>query len=200
MDPARWRPRDLPDTFLSLPRPARSGVLPRVGSVLLMHAPGPGRDSAEEIVADFERAHAARFGFFDRGRSLVLEAVSVEAVGAGALLAAEGRRPKQPTDVSDAQPGDPPQATWSVRFFNCGSWHDAAVHLRGELSEGDQVSGPALIIEPHQTVVVEPGTHLPDITVCTPVFDETGAELLFWVAARGPAGPGFDARTPCRRT
>ncbi len=157
-----------------------------------MHAPSPGRDSAEEIVADFERAHAARFGFFDRGRSLVLEAVSVEAVGAGALLAAEGRRPKQPTDVSDAQPGDPPQATRSVRFFSSGSWHDAAVHLRGELSEGDQVSGPALIIEPHQTVVVEPGTHLPDITVCTPVFDETGAELLFWVAARGPAGPGFD--------
>jgi 5-oxoprolinase (ATP-hydrolysing) len=29
------------------------------------------------------------------------------------------------------------------------------------------------------------GTHLPDITVCTPVFDEAGAELLFWVAARG---------------
>jgi 5-oxoprolinase (ATP-hydrolysing) len=29
------------------------------------------------------------------------------------------------------------------------------------------------------------GTHLPDITVCTPVFDETGRELLFWVASRG---------------
>ncbi|HYZ44975.1 MAG TPA: hydantoinase B/oxoprolinase family protein, partial [Xanthobacteraceae bacterium] len=29
------------------------------------------------------------------------------------------------------------------------------------------------------------GTHLPDITVCTPVFDATGGELLFWVASRG---------------
>jgi len=29
------------------------------------------------------------------------------------------------------------------------------------------------------------GTHLPDITVCTPVFDEAGRELLFWVASRG---------------
>ncbi|SFP97613.1 hydantoinase B/oxoprolinase family protein [Tranquillimonas alkanivorans] len=29
------------------------------------------------------------------------------------------------------------------------------------------------------------GTHLPDITVVTPVFDEAGAELLFWVASRG---------------
>ncbi|WP_343232509.1 hydantoinase B/oxoprolinase family protein [Motiliproteus sediminis] len=29
------------------------------------------------------------------------------------------------------------------------------------------------------------GTHLPDITVVTPVFDQTGSELLFYVASRG---------------
>jgi 5-oxoprolinase (ATP-hydrolysing) len=29
------------------------------------------------------------------------------------------------------------------------------------------------------------GTHLPDITVCTPAFDDTRRELLFWVASRG---------------
>ena len=29
------------------------------------------------------------------------------------------------------------------------------------------------------------GTHLPDITVCTPVFDDKGETLLFWVASRG---------------
>src|SRR5690606_40246205 len=29
------------------------------------------------------------------------------------------------------------------------------------------------------------GTHLPDITVCTPVFDVAGKEILFWVASRG---------------
>ncbi len=29
------------------------------------------------------------------------------------------------------------------------------------------------------------GTHLPDITVCTPVFDQSGNALLFWVASRG---------------
>lgn len=29
------------------------------------------------------------------------------------------------------------------------------------------------------------GTHLPDVTVITPVFDEAGRELLFFVAARG---------------
>ncbi len=29
------------------------------------------------------------------------------------------------------------------------------------------------------------GTHLPDITVVTPVFDDAGNEILFWVASRG---------------
>ncbi|MFD1910604.1 hydantoinase B/oxoprolinase family protein [Halodurantibacterium flavum] len=29
------------------------------------------------------------------------------------------------------------------------------------------------------------GTHLPDITVVSPVFDDAGAEVLFWVASRG---------------
>ena len=29
------------------------------------------------------------------------------------------------------------------------------------------------------------GTHLPDITVCTPVFDDAQAKILFWVASRG---------------
>ncbi len=29
------------------------------------------------------------------------------------------------------------------------------------------------------------GTHLPDVTVVTPVFDESGREVLFWVGSRG---------------
>jgi len=29
------------------------------------------------------------------------------------------------------------------------------------------------------------GTHLPDITICTPVFDDEDTEILFWAASRG---------------
>src|SRR5262249_59010090 len=29
------------------------------------------------------------------------------------------------------------------------------------------------------------GPHLPDITVCTPVFDDAQEKILFWVASRG---------------
>lgn len=29
------------------------------------------------------------------------------------------------------------------------------------------------------------GTHLPDLTIVTPVFDAEGKELIFWAASRG---------------
>lgn len=29
------------------------------------------------------------------------------------------------------------------------------------------------------------GTHLPDLTVITPVFDEEGKKIIFWTASRG---------------
>ena len=29
------------------------------------------------------------------------------------------------------------------------------------------------------------GTHIPDLTVCTPIFDKAKRKILFWVASRG---------------
>src|SRR5690606_34446855 len=48
-------------------------------------------------------------------------------------------------------------AAGTTRFFSGGAWHEAAVHLRGDLRPGAGIAGPALIVEPHQTIVVEPG-------------------------------------------
>jgi 5-oxoprolinase (ATP-hydrolysing) len=246
----------------------------------------------------FEAAHKARFGFIDESKELVVEAVSVEAVGGGAKFT----EPVLPT-----MSAPPPPPARRTRFYSQGQWHEAAVFTREQLSPGHAVRGPAIIIEPHQTIVVEEGwraditaknhlvldrvvplkrqsaigtaadpvmlevfnnlfmsiaeqmgvslqntaysvnikerldfscavfdadatlvanaphmpvhlgsmdravetvirenkgkiapgdvyvinapynggTHLPDITVCTPVFDAAGGELLFWVASRG---------------
>jgi 5-oxoprolinase (ATP-hydrolysing) len=247
--------------------------------------------------ADFEAAHKARFGFIDTTKPLVVEAILVEAVGGG-------------RDAANAAPAATdiplPAPSSRTRFFSNGAWHDAAVYHREGIAPGHAVMGPALIIEPNQTVVIEPGwratvtardhllldravpapkrtaigtaadpvmleifnnlfmsiaeqmgvtlqntaysvnikerldfscavfdaegalvanaphmpvhlgsmdrsvesvirgnptirpgdvfainapynggTHLPDITVCTPIFDETNERLLFWVASRG---------------
>ena len=246
----------------------------------------------------FQRAHKARFGFADRGRAIVVEAVTVEAIGGGARFAERARKPTQK---------EMPRPVRETSFYSGGTSHRARIYLRDDLGIGHQVAGPALLIEPHQTIVIEAGwrakitpknhvllervaavpmrkaigtkadpvlleifnnlfmsiaeqmgvalqntassvnikerldfscaifdrdarlvanaphmpvhlgsmdrsvetiiaknkgrirpgdvyalnapyaggTHLPDITVCTPVFDKNGKKILFWVAARG---------------
>jgi 5-oxoprolinase (ATP-hydrolysing) len=96
----------------------------------------------------FEKAHKARFGFIDRDKQLVVEAVSVEAVGGGAKFSERKHktaRTKLPAPVQRTQ------------FFSNGKWHKAAVYTRAQLSPGHKVKGPAIIIEPHQTIVLEDG-------------------------------------------
>ena len=44
-----------------------------------------------------------------------------------------------------------------ARFYSNGAWREAQVYLREHLPLGARVDGPALVIEPHQTIVVEDG-------------------------------------------
>ncbi len=53
--------------------------------------------------------------------------------------------------------GAAPKPERVVRLFSGGAWREARVFLREKLSIGARVTGPALIIEPHQTIVVEDG-------------------------------------------
>ena len=102
----------------------------------------------KKMQSSFERAHKARFGFIDRNKQLVIEAVSVEAVGGGAKFKeSAGSRTRKAL----------PEPAKRTRFFSQGEWHDAAIYTREQLRPGQKVAGAAIIIEPHQTVVVEPG-------------------------------------------
>ena len=79
----------------------------------------------------------------------MVEAVSVEAIGGGAKF-------REKAIASDAR-----QAALARRAARNssrdGAWHEAAVYTREQLKPGHKVKGPAIIIEPHQTIVVEPG-------------------------------------------
>jgi 5-oxoprolinase (ATP-hydrolysing) len=100
----------------------------------------------EKMKSVFEAAHKSRFGFIDETKELVVEAVSVEAVGGGAKFS----EPVLPTTH------DPlPAPTRRTRFYSRGQWREAVVFTRAQLAPGHRVRGCAIIIEPHQTVVVE---------------------------------------------
>ncbi len=96
----------------------------------------------------FEKAHKARFGFIDRSKQVVVEAVSVEAVGGGA---------KFNEKAISAKRGKLPPPARHTKFFSAGAWNKANVYTRDQLKPGSRVMGAAIIIEPHQTIVVEPG-------------------------------------------
>ncbi len=96
----------------------------------------------------FEKAHKARFGFVDRTKAIVIEAASAEAVGGAARFAERARPAAAGASVVPAR---------ATRFFSKGAWRAANVYMREALPIGASVDGPALVIEPHQTIVVEQG-------------------------------------------
>jgi 5-oxoprolinase (ATP-hydrolysing) len=107
-----------------------------------------GAGSIATMTRAFEKAHKAQFGFIDRSKELVLEAVSVEAIGGGAKFRERTLKTTR---------GKLPSPARRTKFFSGGHWHRAAVYSRNQLKPGHKVKGPAIIIEPHQTIVVEPG-------------------------------------------
>ncbi len=103
---------------------------------------------AAKMRREFERAHKARFGFIDKDKAIVFESVHAEAHGGGArFVERPGAVVEAPLTV----------ARQKARIFSHGGWREANVYLRDDLALGAQVDGPALIIEPHQTIVVETG-------------------------------------------
>ncbi|MDE1173430.1 MAG: hydantoinase B/oxoprolinase family protein [Parvibaculaceae bacterium] len=134
------------------------GIAPdRIGHEIRLHIRYAGTDTAlavahgglGEVRTAFEQAHRQRFGFIAEARSMVVEALSVEAIGEDA------RAGETPVEISGELP--PPEPDTIVRLFSEGTGHSAPVLRREKLRPGHIVPGPAIIIEPHQTIVVEEG-------------------------------------------
>ncbi len=124
------------------------------------------------MIADFESAHKKQFGFVFEDKPIVAEAIEVESIGGGAEII----EPDLP--VSAADPGK----HTDIRFYSGGEWHDAPVYLRADLAPGQGIAGPALIMEPHQTIVVEPGWRAEitakDHVVMTRAVEKARAEAI----------------------
>ncbi|HQR22985.1 MAG TPA: hydantoinase B/oxoprolinase family protein, partial [Burkholderiaceae bacterium] len=108
-----------------------------------------GYGSASEMREQFDAAYRQRFSFLMPDRRLVVETLSVEAIGAGeAAVTVEATRP--------ARTGGLRSAT-SVRAYFDGRWQATPLYRREDTRPGDRVDGPAVIAEANATTVVEPG-------------------------------------------
>jgi 5-oxoprolinase (ATP-hydrolysing) len=104
--------------------------------------------SLREIQRAFEVGYRQRFAFLMQGRLLVIEAVSVEAVGAGERHA-DAARGSEPAAYE-------PRPDATVRMHS-GRWLQAGLFVRESLHVGASIDGPAIVAEKNATTVVEPG-------------------------------------------
>ncbi len=129
----------------------------RIDLVLRAHVRYEGTDSALSVLFDaedamraqFDEGYKKRFSFLMPERRLIVEAVSVEAIG----------RSDVPAEAVPEQSlrGGPARPHEVVQMHSAGRWRDTALYRRAGLRTGDVLRGPAIIAEANATTVVEAG-------------------------------------------
>ncbi len=104
-------------------------------------------DSLEKMQRQFMQAYQQRYGFARPEKALVVEAVSVEVIGQMDV-------PTEP--LLELGRTTPLEAITTVRIYTKGDWYDTPIYQRNDLKPGDDLLGPALIIEATGTNIIEP--------------------------------------------
>ncbi|MEM7196585.1 MAG: hydantoinase B/oxoprolinase family protein [Pseudomonadota bacterium] len=101
----------------------------------------------DDIVAEFEAHHRQRFGFISQEKPLIIESIQVEVIST-AKTASVRHVMSDNTDINDA-----------ARFtcFLDGEWQDTPFLNREELPVERDINGPAVVLDPTGTVLIEPG-------------------------------------------
>jgi 5-oxoprolinase (ATP-hydrolysing) len=102
----------------------------------------------EAMRSQFTTLHRQRYGFAQETKALMVDTAAVEAI-------AQTHSPDELEIHTSRTTPLMPKTTVSV--YTAEAWHDAPVYHRDDLCPGDRIPGPALIIEPTGTNVVEPG-------------------------------------------
>ncbi|HEX5343446.1 MAG TPA: hydantoinase B/oxoprolinase family protein [Duganella sp.] len=106
-------------------------------------------DSVESMQQQFEAAYRKRYSFLMPARALIVEAVSVEAVG-------KSDAPSETVEPAARRlSGLMPHAV--VPMYTGGKWRQTSLYQRSATRIGDIVKGPAIIAEANATTIVEAG-------------------------------------------
>ena len=105
-------------------------------------------DTPENMRKSFEQEHKKRFGFFVEDREIFIEMLTVEAVGKK-TESYEFLNPN--TSTTKANP-----IAFKKMYVN-GSEINTPIYKRGELIIGQNISGPAIIVEATGTNIIDDG-------------------------------------------
>ncbi|WP_310427780.1 hydantoinase B/oxoprolinase family protein, partial [Chamaesiphon sp. VAR_48_metabat_135_sub] len=97
--------------------------------------------------SQFEAIYQQRYGFATLDRDIIIESVMVEAIDSMST-------PSEPVLIAPRTTPLTPRKIVSI--YTKSKWHEAAVFDRQHLCAGDLIIGPAIIIEPIGTNIIEP--------------------------------------------
>ncbi|MEC7490823.1 MAG: hydantoinase B/oxoprolinase family protein [Pseudomonadota bacterium] len=104
--------------------------------------------SYSEMLERFEKTHMQQFGFVAPDKTNIVEALTVEAVGGG-------RDVEEENFVENTNDAINPLGY--AEMYASGAMHRSQVFDRDTLVPGTTVQGPAVVIDPNATTVIEPG-------------------------------------------
>jgi len=125
-------------------------------ALMVLPVKGDG-DGEEDFEAAFRRVYKAEFGFLLEGQSVSVDDIKVRGIGktfdtlGKSVISEVSSLTHHPVPVSRAD------STYSVYFDKIGRVDSTPVFLLDERQIGDEVKGPAMIIDDTQTIVVVPG-------------------------------------------
>lgn len=115
-------------------------------------------DGQEDFEAAFKRIYKSEFGFLLDTKSIIVDDIKVRGIGktfdslGESVYAEVAKLTTRPVDV-EAQA----DVRYSVYFDRVGRVDDTPVFLLDKLNVGSVLSGPAMIIDDTQTIVLVPG-------------------------------------------
>jgi 5-oxoprolinase (ATP-hydrolysing) len=116
-----------------------------------------GQDSSLEIdwidegrvTNQFEQAYREQYGHWVEGRDIEIEAIRVIA----SEIKTDDKETSSDTDLIKSRVHSEEKTT----ILHDQTRHSAPMFHRGEIAPGAAINGPALILDPHSTTVIEPG-------------------------------------------
>ena len=103
---------------------------------------------ANAMRAAFETAHERQFGFIAIDKIIMLDTLTVET---------EQKSAASTETAFDVVRSDVPSPIAQKQIYKNGAWLPAPVYDISDLAYGHAIEGPAIVVEPTGTIVIEPG-------------------------------------------
>ncbi|KAF4761358.1 hypothetical protein N7455_002274 [Penicillium solitum] len=112
-------------------------------------------DSFDDPRKEFIKAHHQQFGFTPTNRAVYVDTLRVRAIGSSVFSGSADKSLNSHSKLASGSVAPVPKS-WESTYFSPMGWVNTPVYHFDNLSDGCQISGPAIVIDKTQTILVSP--------------------------------------------